>query len=1276
MVGGAKDNKQKVSYIFLLLSTSFCCICVGAYGGPASFQNLVNLSEEFMRISFRALLLVALVFLFAPSNVRAQGTDLGTIRGTVTDASGGVVANAKVVITDLKTKTARSTTTNTDGAYSAFGLNSGAYTVTISASGFETAKITGITVTGGATVGADAVLRVSSKTETLEVIAQVGEIHTEDQTISQTLSNQSVIDLPRDSRDVYSFLFLNPNITQGAAPGEYKFIGAQSYGANFTVDGQRSNGGIFGSQTSTQPPLDAVSEIDVMSNDFSAEYAGISNIRVTSKRGGSEYHGTAFYENSNSALAAWTVQDKVNKAAFAPSSFQSAYPTPYFNNNVIGGTVGGKIPNVKNTWFFLAYERDYNALPLNFRSSTLPHPSSLAGAFSQVSDANKPLVPANVQLTPEEIASDTLGGLGVKFVQIPQRLLNADVATLVNTYFPHIGMDAPIDAKGRIPGYGTLASGLGIQDLGTMRLDHDFNSNNHVYGVYNASADTDDTSQFVQTPYTGLGLTQQYRRNNTVSVSYTRVISTSLVNEVRGGFNRQKLFKHSNTTLGGFLSSIGFTQDQISAYGDVVSQDQLATHGHPAINFSGAFATFGNGGRNTNRPMDQNLITFGDKLTWIKGKHSLRFGADAVRNQALDGFAVNRQNVRGLMTYTGSGTTPLANFLMGEAANSVSYVLQPRPAMDVHNWEQGYFVQDDWRVTPRLTLNLGLRYELSTPFIDAHDIMVNFDPNYVDSATGRKGRFIAASSKTIPYLAPSVINYGVVTAAESGLGVGRGLIHQSWDKVAPRLGFAWSLNNKMVLRGGWGLYYPTSAAQGVRDPLATNTFNQGVTKRSVAGTSLLSPWPTSSSDVTSPMSGGATSGFGNQPSASIVDINVKDPRVQQYNFTLEREIGWNTVVRASYLGSYMGRLIAATDVDAIQPSDNSIGVTTGDGVTYCDPYNNGDCNYSAADLARIPFPELPDGIGKFSNSGHGRSNAFQAEVNHRYSSGLMFSLSYTYLDQKSTPPDSGDSSLGSVSYNLFNPSLDYGEDSYVSHHRFVAYGTYDLPFGHGKKYGAGMASWLNVIAGGWQTTFNMFAKSGTYFTPFWICDDCDPVQPGNIATSSIDAVGDYASNSFRPSVLNSNYSHPANGAIWDSSAFGVPTVGADLFSASSVAGRNILQGPGAWGVNLGIHKQFHAGERVAILFGADIDNLFNHPLFMPTQDYAGGGGSFAQVGDFNVLVDQTTGKVSIPVNLPSTDPNAGANATYNPDFGKLVTTFTQESVANRRTIRIRLRITF
>src|SRR6202022_855727 len=149
------------------------------------------------------------------------------------------------------------------------------------------------------------------------------------------------LQLPRDSRDIYSFLYLNPNITQGSADGEFKFIGAQSYGANFSVDGQRSNGGIFGSHTPSPPSLEAVGEVNVLSNDFSAEYAGIANIRISTKRGGSQFHGSAFYNNKNSALAAWQIQDLQGKRDFVPNQFVTKFPTPYFNENDIGGSLGG-----------------------------------------------------------------------------------------------------------------------------------------------------------------------------------------------------------------------------------------------------------------------------------------------------------------------------------------------------------------------------------------------------------------------------------------------------------------------------------------------------------------------------------------------------------------------------------------------------------------------------------------------------------------------------------------------------------------------------------------------------------------------------------------------------------------------------------------------------------------------------------------------------------------------------------------------------------------------
>ena len=183
-------------------------------------------------------------------NLFAQGTDLGTIRGTVTDASGAVVPKATVRITDLSTGTDRTFNTNEDGAYEAFGLKSGEYKVSITATGFSTLEINTLTLRSGEVAArADARLSVSRSAESVVVQADAPVIHTESPTIGSTLTHQVIIDVPRDSRDIYSFLYLNPNITRGAAEGSFKFIGAQSYGASFSLDGQRANGGIFGQPT-------------------------------------------------------------------------------------------------------------------------------------------------------------------------------------------------------------------------------------------------------------------------------------------------------------------------------------------------------------------------------------------------------------------------------------------------------------------------------------------------------------------------------------------------------------------------------------------------------------------------------------------------------------------------------------------------------------------------------------------------------------------------------------------------------------------------------------------------------------------------------------------------------------------------------------------------------------------------------------------------------------------------------------------------------------------
>lgn len=1195
-------------------------------------------------ISRPILLLFLFLAVLLPAPLLAQGTDLGSIRGNVIDASSAAVPGATVTVIDVSTAITRTAKTNGVGEYEVNGLKTGDYKVRIESAGFNTLELSGIAVRIGEVARADGRLEVGRGAESVVVREDVPLIQTDNPTVSGTLNNEQITQLPRDSRDYTSFLYLNPNIVQSADSGGFKFIGAQSYGASFSLDGQRSNGGIFGQPTSSQPSMESIGELTVMANSFTAEYAGIANVRVTTRRGGADYHGSLFYDNKNSALAAWRLSDKLGQASFSPTAAQSSYPTPYFNLNEFGGSFGGPVPKVKDTYFFAAYEKRIFHNPVNIYSSNLPHASLLAGDFSRVNDSAKPAVPSSIALTPSEIAQNTVGGLGQQFITIPSRLMNPMVAKLIQLYFPATSTAAPINpANGRLTAFYTNTPGTLTRDLGTLRIDHDFSPRDRIYGVYNAQAQDQATSAVVS-PYTPLGLVQNTQSNHTLSVSEVHMFGDTVVNEVRAGFNRVPNLRHSNQTQRQFLQNIGMSESDIAAYGAVITPETLDTYGHPAITYSSTYAAFGSGGRNTYRPLDQNLITFGDTLNWIKGRHTIRAGADFVRNQALDGFTSGRGTPRGTITYSGSGTSPLARFLMGMPADTVRYVNLFRPPMDVKNWETGYFVQDDFRVHPRLTLNFGLRYEIVTPFTENNDLLVNFDPTG-SNPKGNKGVFVVPSQRTLQYVDPRFTEYGIVTA--DSIGVPRSLVRTDRQNFAPRVGAAWRMTDRFVLRGGYGLFYPTSAAQGIRDPLATNSFQVGLAKNGT--TTPLSGWPT-------PMSGGAQTALSGIISGNWVPFGLRQPRIQQFNVTVERDLGWNTGLRVSYLGTIMQRLISGVDYNMIPPSDQPFGTTIGDGVTPCTP-DDGDCGYSPADLARLPFPGLSNYLTAFQNFGHGRSHALQMEVNRRYAGGFTFNVSYTLLDQKATAPDTGNSSLGGTPYNQFDPNSDYGTDAFTSRHRLVTYGVFEAPYGAGRRYGANAPRILEYLAGGWQLSWQAFAKSGTSFTPYWYCDNCDPITPGNLASGSIDATGAFAGTAFRPLVVGKPEVRSGD-RIWDPAAFDLMPLGSDLFSNPNVAVRNLLRGPSTFGLNLGVKKALQFGERAKLEVGADIQNVLNHPLLSP------GDMGISNLGNFSMQVNPNTLKPEI------------ASVTPNPDFGRLISSYTQDGVESRRTIRIRLRLTF
>jgi len=225
----------------------------------------------------------------------------------------------------------------------------------------------------------------------------------------------------------------------------------------------------------------------------------------------------------------------------------------------------------------------------------------------------------------------------------------------------------------------------------------------------------------------------------------------------------------------------------------------------------------------------------------------------------------------------------------------------------------------------------------------------------------------------------------------------------------------------------------------------------------------------------------------------------------------------------------------------------------------------------------------------------------------------------------------------------------------------VSYGAWDLPFGRGRRFGSDIASWADAVAGGFQLTWNMFAKSGTGFTPFWRCvNGCDPTFPGNIASGFVDALGDFSGPTFRPIVTGNPYGNVSGDQFFNPAAFGLPPMGADLFDNPAVAKRNSLIGPGTWGANLGVRKYFKFNETTRLEVGADFNNVFNHPLLSPLNL------EFARLGDFNLTLNPVTHQPEV----------TAANVIPNSDFGRNRASFSQEGIDNRRSVRIRLRLTF
>jgi len=1047
---------------------------------------------------------------------------LGTIRGTVVDPQGSVVPGAAVLIVDESTNVPRAVETDAEGRYEATNLRPGTYRVEVVTTNFKKFERTGVVLRAAGTALVDVTLAVGGVNETVTVSADaINNITLESQAISRGLDEQQLHDLPRNSRDIQSFLLLNPNVVGGA--DDLQFLGAKTYGVSYIQDGQASTNAIFGTIGNSAPGLDAISEMTVLSNSYSAEYGGLAGVVVTTKRGANSYRGTSFYDYNGNGLNALTYNQTL-------TGITRSDPNTDTHEHRWGGSIGGPLITGK-LFFYGNYEGSNNKSIFGGGRATVPTAAMRNGDFRGTA-----IVP-----------KDPNTGLPFPDQMIPSNRIDPSARKIMDFFYP-------------LPNQGTLANGYGIfqqfvpetreRQRGDIRIDHEAGKNDTLFlrGSYQ-QRDPNGITFEAGSAFTNMPILTTKLNTASLIGGWTKIFSPTIVSEFRAGYNYDNSRRESTFEAADVASQLGI-ENAPSLTAD--------RRGFPSFMFTGAATrpvptSIADAARNVDRTVKQNAFSLSDNVTWVKGGHTLKGGGLWTRNTARDGFGFG-VNFRGQYRFRGVGPTgnPFTDFLLGIPSDVRDQVTNRGP-LDGHSNDVALFTQDDWRVNKSVTMFLGLRYEVVGAWHEKDLTLANFLP-----ADG--GHHVVANAQIAALLPPGLLALNRTETADQA-GLPETLVNTDKNNFSPRVGFAWRLDqsNKTVLRGGFGLFHPTVAVQGIRDLLATNEFRFVNTSRG--------------GGLRNGFSGGTTApdltAFGNQG----IDPNLQSPDIYQYNLTLERELTGQMGLRVSYIGSTMRKLLVDRDYNTLQASTV--------------PFDPED----PADYARLPYPLYGYFMDIVSNTGSGQFHSAQVELNRRWRSGLAFNAAYTLAHSDSNAPDTGNSTIGPVQFDPYDIEKDRGPDPNVVKHRLVANATLDIPVGRGRPHGANMAKWADSLFGGWTVSSIVQARSGQNLTPFF--SGFYTTSPWNTG-KALDGLGNAFCCAWRPDQIRDPNSGGPRDAFFDQTAYALPAPG-KLGNAK----KGSLKGPGTWVVNFAFYKDVVQQGHFRLQFSALLDNAFNHPQFFP-----------------------------------------------------------------------------
>ncbi|MBZ5619078.1 MAG: TonB-dependent receptor [Acidobacteriia bacterium] len=1072
-------------------------------------------------VMFRLLSSIGLLFL-ATRPVAAQ-IDTGAIVGTVRDASGAAVPKAAIDLTNSATGLKKSTVTNDAGEYQFTALPPGNYSVRATAPGFGPQAENNIEIHVQSRPSVDFSLKVGNLTETVEVASSGAILQTQSADVGGVVQEKQIKDLPLNGRRYADLALLEPGIQKNVtnpnnqAPDRFSSNGNLETQNYFSLDGVDNNSGSTnlqeGSVQTVQPPPDALQEFRVQTRTYSAEFGTSAGavINASIKSGTNGLHGDVWEFIRNNKFDSNTY---FNNAGGVPRG--------HFSQNQFGGTIGG--PIIKNRTFFFFDAQDFTSRKATTVNSTVPTPLMKQGNFTELkTPVANPTVPSqNGCIAGNIIAASCIDPVGSRLLAL----------------YPNPNIPAAIARQG-VAGSWTGAPNYQFQysvpnDTYSWdtRIDHNFTPNNRIFGRFSDYTVDRQDPPWTSDPIAGNGnFATQYRiRGKSVAAAWTDLLKPSMLNELRAGFSRD--YAHSDP--------IGLTlaTSQASDYGLAGIPAGPNDAGIPPINISGLQRL----GSSPWRPQFQvsQVWQLLDTLSWLKGNHSFRLGYE--HRHTSDNF-LDIQSLQGQITasgiYSGNSGLGVPDFLLGD----ISTAAFTTPTV-VHNYQDSnnFFAQDIWRVNTRLTLTFGLRYELFSPILNHQNALSNFTP----------------------------ANGGGFITAQSGDWYARGLVHPDKNDFAPRVGFSWQPKERIVLRGGYGVFYQHVVRIGSESMLALNP-----------------PWVIDGS--LSQTLGSTTPAFllrngfpAAQFTPALVDltklqVRAQDPNertgyVSQVSFGPQFEISKDTVLDISYVGNFgrkMNRLRNAnqgfvTGFDA-----------TGKPITaFPYPNLNTTLNSTAGNHA---FLELA------TNDGNTNYNGLLASLRRRFASRLSYGISYTWSHNFSDYVDN--LTGGSTPATAYNYSLERSNSPFDVTHRFVANAVWDLPIGKGGVLlnNNGVAS---RVIGGWQLNSIVTMETGTPFT----VTAPDVSQTGGSHQSRASCIGDpwVGATSDRSQFVGTG----ATGFFLNPAAFAMPATG-----TFGTCAPRAFHGPGIQNLDLSLFKRFAIRESWNVEFRSEFFNALNHANF-------------------------------------------------------------------------------